>query len=68
VYVLLSLVAVGGGLAMWRRRPNVPFLVLTSSALLYLLAYYFVATVCDFRLLWWGVLAIVVSPLLTTTH
>ena len=64
VYLLLSLVAVAWALARWRRHPNVPFLVLTSSAVLYFLPYYFVATTCDFRLLWWGVLAIVVSPLL----
>jgi hypothetical protein len=63
VYLSLSLVGLAWALAMWRRRPNVPFLALTSSAVLYFLPYFFVATACDFRLLWWGVVAVLVSPL-----
>ena len=63
VYVLLALVGTGWAIARWRRRPNVPFLVLTSSALLYFLPSVFFATACDFRLLWWGVVALLISPL-----
>ena len=37
--------------------------VLLTSGLLYSLPYYFITTTCDFRMVWWSVVAVLVAPL-----
>jgi hypothetical protein len=63
-YFVLSILASLGALVVWRRAPRPEFFVLASSALLYLLPYFVIATACDFRLVWWSALAMIVSPLM----
>ncbi|HEY3445909.1 MAG TPA: hypothetical protein VGK67_06060 [Myxococcales bacterium] len=64
IYLLLSLgLTIWAGVT-WRQPGRVPLFILSSSALLYLLPYLPAATACDFRLIWWSALAVLVSPLL----
>jgi hypothetical protein len=42
---------------------NPACVVLLASALMYSLPYYFIAPTCDFRMLWWSIVAVLVAPL-----
>ena len=63
-YLIFGLLMLAALPFIARRYPLTPAgVALLASAMLYGLPYYFIATTCDFRMVWWSVVAVLIAPL-----